>query len=49
MKFKKGTSGNPAGRMAGQTPGAKLRKAIEEQADSILLRLRKPRPVGVEH
>jgi hypothetical protein len=35
-KFKKGTSGNPAGRPAGKTPGAKLRKAIEAQADNIL-------------
>ena len=35
-KFKKGVSGNPAGRMPGQTPGAKLRKAIEAKADDIL-------------
>lgn len=36
MAFKKGTSGNPSGRLAGQTPGAKLRKAIELKADDIL-------------
>ena len=35
-KFKKGVSGNPSGRPAGKTPGAKLRKAIEAQADNIL-------------
>ena len=35
-KFKKGISGNPSGRPAGQTPGAKLRKAIEAKADEIL-------------
>ena len=35
-KFKKGISGNPSGRPAGQTPGAKLRKAIEAKADDIL-------------
>lgn len=36
MAFKKGESGNISGRPPGKTPGAKLRKAIEEQADSIL-------------
>jgi hypothetical protein len=36
MAFKKGESGNINGRPPGKTPGAKLRKAIEEQADSIL-------------
>lgn len=35
-KFKKGVSGNPTGRPAGKTPGAKLRKAIEAQSASIL-------------
>ena len=35
-KFIKGQSGNPFGRPTGQTPGAKLRKAIEAQSDSIL-------------
>ncbi len=35
-KFKPGQSGNPAGRPAGKTPGAKLRKAIEQRADDIL-------------
>lgn len=35
-KFKKGVSGNPTGRPAGKTPGAKLRKAIETKSDSIL-------------
>ena len=34
--FKKGQSGNPKGRAPGQTPGAKIRKAIEEQSDCIL-------------
>ena len=36
MPYKKGTSGNQTGRTAGRTPGAKLRKAIEEKADDIL-------------
>jgi hypothetical protein len=36
MAFKKGTSGNPAGRKPGQTPGAQIRKAIEERKDDIL-------------
>jgi hypothetical protein len=36
MAFVKGKSGNAKGRPAGKTPGAKLRKAIEAQADSIL-------------
>lgn len=36
VKFQKGVSGNPAGRPAGKTPGAKLRKAIELRADDIL-------------
>jgi hypothetical protein len=36
MAFKKGQSGNAAGRPAGKTPGAKLRKAIEQRADDIL-------------
>jgi hypothetical protein len=35
-KFKPGRSGNVAGRPAGKTPGAKIRKAIEAQADGIL-------------
>ena len=35
-KFKKGISGNPSGRPAGQTPGAKLRTTIEAKADDIL-------------
>lgn len=34
--FKAGTSGNPKGRPAGKTPGAKLRKAIELRAPDIL-------------
>lgn len=36
MPFEKGTSGNKQGRIAGRTPGAKLRKAIEAKADDIL-------------
>jgi hypothetical protein len=36
MPFEKGTSGNKQGRIAGRTPGAKLRKAIEAKADEIL-------------
>jgi hypothetical protein len=36
MAFKKGQSGNVAGRPAGKTPGAKIRKAIEQRADDIL-------------
>ena len=36
MPFEKGASGNKQGRIAGQTPGAKLRKAIEAKADDIL-------------
>lgn len=36
MAFKKGTSGNPAGRKPGQTPGAQIRKAIEERKDEIV-------------
>lgn len=36
MPFKKGESGNVNGRPAGETPGAKLRKAIELRADDIL-------------
>lgn len=34
--FIKGISGNPKGRTPGQTPGAKLRKAIEARSDDIL-------------
>ncbi|MGZ8910684.1 MAG: DUF5681 domain-containing protein [Methylococcaceae bacterium] len=34
--FKPGKSGNPAGRRPGQTPGAKIRKAIEERKDEIV-------------
>jgi len=36
MAFKKGQSGNPSGKAAGQTPGAKIRIAIAEQSESIL-------------
>jgi hypothetical protein len=36
MPFEKGVSGNKQGRIAGKTPGAKLRKAIEAKADEIL-------------
>ncbi|MEI6270447.1 MAG: hypothetical protein WCP01_16345 [Methylococcaceae bacterium] len=36
MPFEKGASGNKQGRIAGRTPGAKLRKAIEAKADEIL-------------
>jgi uncharacterized protein DUF5681 len=36
MAFTKGTSGNPAGRPAGQTPGAQVRKAIEDRSTEIL-------------
>lgn len=35
-KFTPGKSGNPAGRPAGKTPGAKIRKAIEAHSDDIL-------------
>src|SRR5450759_1813990 len=35
-QYTKGRSGNLAGRPPGKTPGAKLRKAIERQSDSIL-------------
>jgi hypothetical protein len=34
--FKPGQSGNPAGRKPGQTPGAKIRAAIEKRKDEIL-------------
>jgi mevalonate kinase len=34
--FKPGQSGNPAGRKPGQTPGAKIRAAIEKRKDDIL-------------
>jgi hypothetical protein len=34
--FKPGQSGNPAGRKPGQTPGAKIRQAIEKRKDEIL-------------
>jgi hypothetical protein len=36
MAFKKGESGNPAGRKPGSTPGAQIRAAIEQKKDSIL-------------
>lgn len=36
MGFRKGTSGNPAGRKPGKTPGVKLRAAIEQAAPSII-------------
>jgi hypothetical protein len=36
MAFKKGQSGNIAGRPAGKTPGAQIRKAIETRSDDIL-------------
>jgi hypothetical protein len=36
MAFKKGQSGNAAGRPAGKTPGATIRKAIEQRADDIV-------------
>ena len=36
MGFRKGTSGNPAGRKPGQTAGVKLRDAIEKAAPSII-------------
>lgn len=35
-KFKPGESGNPQGRPAGQTPGAKIRAAIEKESSEIL-------------
>ncbi len=34
--FKPGQSGNPTGRKPGQTPGAKIRQAIEKRKDEIL-------------
>jgi hypothetical protein len=34
--FQPGKSGNPKGRKPGQTPGAQIRKAIEERKDDIL-------------
>ena len=36
MAFKKGQSGNPAGRKPGTTSGAKVRKAIEAAIPSVL-------------
>jgi hypothetical protein len=36
MAFVKGKSGNPQGRKPGKTPGAKIRKAIEQRADDIV-------------
>jgi hypothetical protein len=36
MAFKKGESGNPQGRPAGMTSGAKLRKSIETKSTAIL-------------
>lgn len=36
MAFKKGESGNPAGRKPGTTAGAKIRKAIEKDSALIL-------------
>jgi len=36
MAFKKGESGNPAGRRPGTTAGAKLRQSIESKAPAIL-------------
>lgn len=36
MAFKKGVSGNVAGRPIGQTPGAQIRKAIEQHSEEIL-------------
>lgn len=35
-RFKPGRSGNAAGRPAGKTPGAQIRKAIEKRKDEIL-------------
>lgn len=35
-RFEKGTSGNAKGRPKGQTPGAKIRAAIEKRKDDIL-------------
>jgi hypothetical protein len=36
MKFKKGQSGNPAGRKPGTTAGSKIRQAIEESREDII-------------